>query len=104
MHQKRCSSHLGHNVFEQIIRQRLCRYQCSDPEIYTIWMCLRLCSCLFLGVCTCVGLAIKVCDRIWPYIWWFSCPKYRVYIWFWPTLHIQRCNLKQNQTHWKHRG
>jgi hypothetical protein len=27
--------------------------------------------------------------RIWPYIWWFPCQKYRiyaVYIWFWPTL------------------
>ena len=30
--------------------------------------------------------------RIWPYIWWCPCQKYRiytVYIWFWPTLHIR---------------
>jgi hypothetical protein len=29
--------------------------------------------------------------RIWPYIQWFPCQKYRiytVYIWFWPTLEI----------------
>jgi len=29
--------------------------------------------------------------RIWPYIWWFPCQKYRIYtayIWFWPTLAI----------------
>ena len=39
-----------------------------------------------------LGLARTVCiHRIWPYIWWFSCQKYRiytVYIWFWPTLLI----------------
>ena len=39
-----------------------------------------------------VGLARTVyIHRLWPYIWWFSCQKYRihtVYIWFWPTLHI----------------
>ena len=37
-----------------------------------------------------VGLARSVyIHRIWPYIWWFPCQKYRihtVYIWFWPTL------------------
>ena len=39
-----------------------------------------------------LGLARTVyIHRIWPYIWWFSCQKYRiytVYIWFWPTLDI----------------
>jgi len=39
-----------------------------------------------------VGLARTVyIHRIWPYIWWFPCQKYRictVYIWFWPTLFI----------------
>jgi hypothetical protein len=37
-----------------------------------------------------LGLARTVCmHRIWPYIWWFPCQKYRIYtvhIWFWPTL------------------
>jgi hypothetical protein len=39
-----------------------------------------------------VGLARTVyIHRIWPYIWWNPCQKYRihtVYIWFWPTLSI----------------
>ena len=39
-----------------------------------------------------IGLARTVyIHRIWPYIWWFPCHKYRiytVYIWFWPTLYI----------------
>ena len=44
--------------------------------------------CLFIFV----RLArIVYIHRIWPYIWWFPCQKYRihtVYIWFLPTLHI----------------
>jgi len=45
-----------------------------------------------------VGLARTVyIHRIWPYIWWCPCQKYRiytVYIWFWPTLVIRsfECN------------
>jgi len=43
-------------------------------------------------VFTYVGLARTVyIRRIWPYVWWFPCQKYRmytVYIGFWPTLHI----------------
>ena len=53
-------------------------------------MRMNLCWC----TCTCVGLARTVyIHRIWPYIWWFPCQKYRmctVYIWFWPNLHM-RC-------------
>jgi len=37
------------------------------------------------------GLARTVCmHRLWPYIWWFPCQKYRMYtmyIGFWPTLY-----------------
>jgi hypothetical protein len=39
-----------------------------------------------------IGLARTVyIHRIWQYLWWFPCQKYRIYtayIWFWPTLHI----------------
>ena len=39
-----------------------------------------------------IGLVRTVyIQRIWPYIRWFPCQKYRiytVYIWFWPTLYI----------------
>jgi hypothetical protein len=42
---------------------------------------------------TYIGLARTVyIHRIWPYIWWIPCQIYRihtVYIWFWPTPHIQ---------------
>jgi len=41
---------------------------------------------------TWIGLArTAYIHRIWPYIWLFPCQKYRiytVYIWFWPTLHM----------------
>jgi hypothetical protein len=44
-----------------------------------------------------VGLARTVyIHRIWPYIWWFPCQKYRiytVYIWFWPTLFVRHTAL-----------
>jgi hypothetical protein len=47
----------------------------------------------------CVGLARTVyIHRIWPYIWWFPCQKYRihtVYIWFWPTLCI--CHMQTSE-------
>ena len=56
----------------------------------TLWQCLW--SCMHTR---CVGLARTVyIRRIWPYIGWFSCQKYRiytVYIWFWPTL--QMCSV-----------
>jgi len=43
--------------------------------------------------CIYVGLArVVYIHRIWPYIWWFPCQKYRihtVYIWSWPTLYIR---------------
>ena len=40
---------------------------------------------------SCLGLAktVLLMHRIWPYIWWIPCQRYRictVYIWFWPTL------------------
>jgi len=52
-------------------------YSCSAVSVqYTIY----------------IGLTrTKYIHRIWPYIWWFPCQKYRiytVYIWFWPTLNI----------------
>ena len=40
--------------------------------------------------------------HIWPYIWWLSCQKYRiytVYIWFWPTLHVFCTQLSIKATH-----
>ena len=66
-------------------------------------------TCVFACVCVCVAywahhisphnyikyfffrvnLNRIYAHRIWPYIWWFPCQKYRiytVYIWFWPTL------------------
>ena len=45
-----------------------------------------------MQTCICAGLARTVyIHRIWPYIWWFPCLKYRmctVYICFWPTLRM----------------
>ena len=41
---------------------------------------------LFLGLARTVYI-----HRLWPYIWWCTCQKYRiytVYIWLWPTLRI----------------
>ena len=48
---------------------------------------------IIIAIFTCVGLARTVyIHRIWPYFWWFSCQKYRiytVYLWFWLTLYIR---------------
>jgi hypothetical protein len=49
-----------------------------------------------------LGLATTVIRCIRPYIWWFSCLKYRVYtyIWFWPTLatlHLQARGFRCSQ-------
>ena len=53
---------------------------------------LGICNKVYLSsTAESVGLARTVyLHRIWPYICWFPCQKYRiytVYIWFWPTLH-----------------
>ena len=54
---------------------------------YTIPAFFFLSSLLYTS---CLGLARTVyIHRIWPYIWSFSCQKYRiytVYVWLWPTL------------------
>jgi len=51
---------------------------------------LYRCCFLFVLHTKWVELARTVCARrIWPYIWWLPCQKYRMYtvqIWFWPTL------------------
>jgi len=49
--------------------------------------CSALCMCMHVRVCYIMFRVGQ--NRIWPYIWWFPCQKYRiytVYIWFWPTL------------------
>jgi hypothetical protein len=50
-----------------------------------------------------IGLARTVyIHRIWPYIWWFPCQKYRihtVYIWLWPALFIHTGMTCLSQTY-----
>ena len=46
-------------------------------------------------LCICVGLARTVyLHRIWPYVWWFPCQKYRIY-----TVHTYKCMVLANPTH-----
>ena len=43
--------------------------------------------------------------RIWPYIWWFPCQKYRiytVYIWFWPTLLLDNAKNRSRPKRVRH--
>jgi hypothetical protein len=53
----------------------------------------------YARLCVWIGLVRIVClHRIWPYIWWFPCQKYRtytvfIYIWFWPTLRMNHAHL-----------
>jgi hypothetical protein len=50
-----------------------------------------------------IGLARTIYKhRIWPYIWWFPCQKYRiytVYIGFWPTLRMCFCACRCSSLH-----
>jgi len=52
-----------------------------------------------------IGLASTVyIHRIWPYIWWFPCWKYRIYtvhIWFWPTLIIHHIHSVYKRYIWQ---
>jgi hypothetical protein len=69
-------------------------HQCTEMrrEVTGVASCVRAwgLSAAPLNYASCVGLARTVyIHRIWPYVWWFPCQKYRVYtvyIWFWPTL------------------
>ena len=56
---------------------------CLYESITFVWV---VSNCLFVGLARTVYI-----HRIWPYIWWIPCQKYRihtVYIWFWPTLFV----------------
>ena len=59
------------------------------------FMAFPWCFALFLGLARTVYI-----HRIWPYIWWFPCQKYRihtVYIWFWPTQLILAHPVSKNK-------
>ena len=68
----------------------VCTY-CHVHSYHLIhWTCTLTLSRALHHLVSCIGLAKTVfVRRLWPYIWWFSSQKHRmytVYIWFWPTL------------------
>jgi len=66
-----------------------------DIVTCSFWACLALVSKQIQPEDTLLGLARTVYGhRIWPYVWWFPCSKYRMY-----TVYTYVCMVLANPTH-----